>query len=265
MLAPICVFLILLFIYVHIRYHIRPGSDPIIYELADPSRDLLHDTIHHKQPVKFSTTLGVDLGLEWSVLLKANTTKHINVGEDMVSMSVKELIDVSNNILIHSNNKFIDEIGLTETFASVAHPLRPHMMTRVIYDLIGNHGSGDVPIHTIPTTSSAHITYLACTSGSANIRMCSGKYTKRLCRDTAIAPIVSYISFWDNSGNIANEELFTQIDTLDATLTPDHAMAIPAHWWYSVEIPPQTNLAVFSYRSAMNELACLPETVRSFI
>jgi hypothetical protein len=188
---------------------------------------------------------------------------------EAVSMSGEGLTDVSNdvsnNILIHSNSQFIDEVGLTETFASVAHPLRPHMMTRVTYDLIGNYGGGDAPIHTIPTTSSAHITYLACTSGSANIRLCSGKYAKRLCHDSSIVPNVSHISFWDNSGNIANEELFAQIETLDATLTPGHAMAIPAHWWYSVEIFPHTNLAVFSYRSAMNELACLPETVRSFI
>ena len=265
MLASICIFMILLFIYVHIRYHIRPGTDSIIYELNDPSRELLHDTIHHKQPVKFTTSVGTDVGWDWGELLKSNTTREVTIGEDKMSVSADKLVDVSCNQLIQSNHQFINDIGLNDAFALSSHIFRPHMMTRVTYDLIGNHGGGDTSIHTIPTTSPAHITYLVGTSGSANIRLCSGKYTNRLCKNTSFSPLESHLSFWDNSGNLANEELFVQIETLDTILTPGNAIAIPAHWWYSMELSSQTNVAVFTYRSIMNEIACLPETVREVI
>jgi hypothetical protein len=237
--------------------------------LADPSRELLHDTIHHKQPVKFTAQLGMDVGLEWGTLLRANTTQHVNVVEEgtgaSVAVPVEGIVDVSGNQLLRSNEQFIADVGLTDKFASISHLIRPHMMTRVTYDLLGNHGSGNAPIHTVPTASSAHITYLVCTSGSAKVRLCSGKYTNRLCRDASVLPLESHLSFWDNSGNLANEELFAQIESLDTIITPGQAIAIPAHWWYSVELSPQTNLASFSYRSIMNEIACLPETVRSLV
>lgn len=265
MLAPICIFIIVLFVYTHIRYHLSPGMDSIIYELANPSRELLHNTIHHKQPVKFSTSIGMEVGLEWNALLKANTTQYVNVGLDAVNVSVSKIGDISGNQLILSNQKFIADVGLTETFVLSSYLLQPHMMTRVIHDLVGNYGSGDISVYTHPNTSSAHITYLVCTSGSANIRICSGKYTNRICHDSSVVPMVSRVSFWDNSGNIANEELFAQIETMDTTVSPGYAIALPAHWWYSMELSPDTNVAVFSYRSVMNELACLPETVRSFL
>ena len=265
MLTPICVFIIVLFVYTHIRYHLRPGTDPIIYELADPSRELLHDTIHHKQPVKFSTPVGKDIGLEWNTLLRTNTTQHVNVGVDAVSVEVEQLIDMSGNQLIHSNHQFITDTGLIDKFASSSYVLRPHMMTRAAYDLIGNYGGGGTSVHTTPTASSAHITYLACTSGSANVRLCSGKYSNRLCDDASVVPKTSRVSFWDNSGNIANEELFAQIDTMDTVIAPGYAIAIPAHWWYSMNLLPETNVATLSYRSIMNELASLPETVRELV
>lgn len=265
MLAQICIFVILLFIYVHVRYHIRPGTDQIIYELADPSRDLLHETIHHKQPVKFHTEMELTLQLNWKELLNANKSQNVNVGMEQTSVPVNGLIDVSDNVLLQSNQQFFADIDITDVFGAMQSMFRPHMMTRVSYDLIGNYGKGSANIHTHPTSSSAHITYLVCTSGTAKVRLCSGKYTKRLCRDTSVEPKVSHISFWDNSGNLANEELFAQIKSLDTTLVPNQTIAIPAHWWYSVDLSPHTNIAVYGYRSIMNELACLPETIRSLL
>jgi len=294
MLAPICIFLVLLFVYVHIRYHIRPGTEPIIYELTDPSRALLHDTIHHKQPVKFSTTIGTDIGLEWGQIVHTHSTYHVNVSGDggatVMEMPVVGLREGGEGVgrdgadttihttptnhhhLLYGNERFITETLLVEKFTNVSHILRPHMMTRATYDLIGSVGSGDTdqpthpaPTHTVPIASSAHITYLICTAGSVNVRLCSGKYTSRICRDASLAEKTSHLSFWDNSGNIVNEELLAQIDTQDTVVGPGYAIAIPAHWWYALELFPDTTVAMLRYRSAMNELASLPETVRVMV
>ena len=297
MLAPICIFIILLFVYVHIRYHIRPGTEPIIYELTDPSRALLHDTIHHKQPVKFSTSLGDEIGLEWGQIVRTHSTYHVNVSGDggatvveMPVVGLREGVDgegvgvggdgddtttpTNHHHLLYGNERFIAETSLVEKFTNVSHLLRPHMMTRATYDLIGSVGSGDTDqptrtphahTHTVPTASSAHITYLICTAGSVNVRLCSGKYTSRICRNASLAEKISHLSFWDNSGNIVNEELLAQIDTQDTVVGPGYAIAIPAHWWYSLELSPDTSVAMLRYRSAMNELASLPETVRAMV
>ena len=307
MLAPICIFIILLFVYVHIRYHIRPGTEPIIYELMDPSRALLHDTIHHKQPVKFSTSLGDEIGLEWGQIVRTHSTYHVNVSGDggatVVEMPVVGLREggegmdgedgedgadgtggtdtttihttpTNHHHLLYGNERFIDETSLAEKFTNVSHMLRPHMMTRATYDLIGSVDDvgTDQPTrtphahtHTVPTASSAHITYLICTAGSVNVRLCSGKYTSRICRNASLAEKISHLSFWDNSGNIVNEELLAQIDTQDTVVGPGYAIAIPAHWWYSLELSPDTSVAMLRYRSAMNELASLPETVRAMV
>ena len=54
-----CIFCLVLFLYIHIQFHLKTGEDLEIYEIDDPSKDRLEEICNLRQPVLFKIVAGV--------------------------------------------------------------------------------------------------------------------------------------------------------------------------------------------------------------
>ena len=48
---------------------------------------------------------------------------------------------------------------------------------------------------------------------------------------------------------------------LETTVRAGYALSIPAYWWYSIRLGADACVAVFQYKTVMNVVATLPDTV----
>jgi hypothetical protein len=295
MFGTVCVFLIVLFVYIHIRYHIVPGGDDLIYELTTPSNQLLYETIYHKQPVKFTFDTPIPVDISWESILKRHPGVDISISIDggptsaliparsVAAMAMDratdpatpnaidgvgpptppiacDATDPATPTMFVGNGAVMRDVGHSDEIQKFGRAigLTPHLMTRMTYDLIG---SQSMSVVSSPQSSTAHCTFLVCMTGNAVVRLCSGKYTNLIHPGTD-SPY-STVSFWDPSGK--DIDIMTRIRTIDTTLHVGECLAIPAHWWYALDISPNANLLHVSYKTIMNEIATLPTTIREII
>jgi len=280
---------------------LTPGKDTIVYELSDPSYELLHDTIYHKQPVKFNRS-DWPMQLTWEELIYSYGTFDVDVsingGETTVCIPLGSVDSLSNvgdadtsdvitsdvitsdiasthSSLFIRNELFLRDTCIDSQFRLLDSILKPPMSIRHTYDLIGAIPGNGI-IQTITRSSMKQLSVFLCTTNSVVFRVCSGKYNKWLHTsetDDGFSS-TSPISFWgDNSGNAIYESDFRKIQTIDIKLNQGDYLALPAHWWYSIKFDTPidtssntyTNIAVFTYTTVMNEMYILPRTIQKLL
>jgi hypothetical protein len=89
----IAIFCIILFIYLHIQFHLKTSSDLELFEIYDTTKDILEDVCDMRQPAVFS-----DLNPELvnSVIFNINTDALIDKYSQF-HVHVRELNNSSNN------------------------------------------------------------------------------------------------------------------------------------------------------------------------
>jgi len=264
------IFCLVLFIYLHVQFHLKTGEDLEVYEIFQPSKDNLEEMCDIRQPILF------DFDIQ-KIVETSNKTYIIN-NYNAFEVKIRNTTDTDSNtelyipLALHAatklfdedkkgcyfsenNSEFLEETGVVKNFKYNDEFLRPYMVSNCNYDIIMGSKDTCTPFR----YEINYRNYFILTQGSAQIKMAPPHSTKYLY------PIYDYENFefrspvdpWKPQTKYVAD--FDKIKCLEFTLTPGKPLFIPAYWWYSIRINnSNTSISCFHYRTYMNNIAITP-------
>lgn len=268
-LVGFCIFCVVLFLYLHIQFHLKTGEDLEMYEIEQPSKSKLEEICDLRQPVLFDMEEceKISDATHFSYLernyyafdIKIRKTTHTD-GELYVPLRLhtsSQLFteDKSGTFYSENNSDFLEETGVGKSMRYNDDFLRPHMVSNCHYDII----MGSAGVKTPFRYELNYRNYFFITQGEARVKLAPPHSIKYLY------PIYDYENFefrtpidpWNPQPKYVAD--FDKIKCLEFALPAGKIMYIPAYWWYSIQLDnATTSIAVFRYRTYMNNLAILP-------
>ena len=267
-LLTILIFCLVLFIYLHVIYHLKVSDDLEIYELEDPSKDKLEEICDIRQPVLFdfknedlidncSLNKVIQNYGAFDVKVK-NLDKKNKYNENYFSLTLnnsKKLFnkDKKNNYLSENNDDFLQETSLVKIFKHNDFFIRPYMVSNCYYDFLFTSSNS----HTNLKYELNYRNYFFVSQGSVKVKLLPPKSSKYLnvIKDYENFEFYSPINIWD-----VQNEYKTSIDkvkSLEVVVKKGQIIYIPTYWWYSIKFEENTSICVFKYRTYMNNVAIL--------
>ena len=269
------IFCVILFLYLHIQFHLKTSDDLEIYEIDQASKDKMEEICDLRQPVLFDcdedsnkiiqTTNKNTLLNNYPVFeVKIRDTKDLNTSTSFTEelyvplplhMACK-LFDEDNNSIYFSegNSDFLTETGAVKNMSYNDEFLRPYLVSNCNYDVM--FGSTNV---TTPFRYEINYrNYFIVTQGSLTIKLAPPKSSKYLypVNDYENFEFRSQINPWSPQTKFKAD--FDKIKCLEIVLTPGKFLFIPAYWWYSFKFAENTSVSCFRYRTYMNNIAICP-------
>ena len=264
------IFCLVLFIYLHIQFHLKTGEDLEMYEIDEPSKDKLEEICDLRQPVLFD--------FENQKLLETSNKTFISDNYNAFEIKIRQatdneteselyiplalhtavkLFDEDKNSTYYSeNNKdFLEETGVVKNFKYNDEFLRPYMVSNCNYDIMMGSNNTCTPFR----YEINYRNFFLLTQGSAQIKLAPPHSTKYLY------PIYDYENFefkspinpWKPQTKYIAD--FDKVKCLEFTLIPGKTLFIPAYWWYSIKFSSnKTSISCFHYRTYMNNIAITP-------
>jgi len=263
------IFCLVLFIYLHINFHLKTSADLEMYEVDQPSKEKLEEICDLRQPVlfDFESQKIVDTSNKQYIInnynafeIKIRNASENNVNDEIYMPlplhSAVKLFDEDKSSCYFSENNtdFLEETGVIKNFKYNDEFLRPYMVSNCNYDIM----MASKLTHTPFRYEINYRNYFLLTQGSAQIKLAPPHSTKYL------SPIYDYENFefrspvnpWTPQTKYSAD--FDKIKCLEFTLFPGKTLFIPAYWWYSIKFNDNnTSISCFHYRTYMNNLAII--------
>jgi hypothetical protein len=265
----LCIFCVVLFIYLHIQFHLKKSNDLEMYEIDEPSKEKLEEICDIRQPVLFDfdcqkimeTTNKTYINTNYHAFeVKIRNLKETDTDAEVymplpLHAAIKLFNEDKNSSYCSENNKdFLEETGVVKNFKHNDEFLRPYMVSNCNYDILMASAESFTPFR----YEINYRNYLLLTQGSAQIKMAPPYCSKYLY------PIYDYENFefrspvnvWSPQQKYVSD--FEKIKCLEFTLIPGKTLYIPAYWWYSIKFNDNTSISCFNYRTYMNNIAISP-------
>ena len=267
------IFVIVLFLYLHIFFHLKTSNDLEVYESETPDKDELEEICGLRQPVIFNYVDSVHTECNKSSLVEnyssfdlkiRNINRVISDDEELyIPLRMDEMykvIDSDKNAcyISESNADFLEETGLLKTFKYSDSLLRPYLTCKCDYDLMTGSAKSVTPFR----YNLNYRNYFNVIQGNIRIKMTPPKNEKYLyCnKDYDNFEFRSPLNVWSIQEEYKND--FNKIKFLEVDLEPGNIIYIPAYWWYSIQILQEnTSILSFKYRTYMNNVAILPQLI----
>ena len=280
-LFNIIIFLLVLFLYIHITHQLKTSEDLEIYELDYTTNQHLQEVCDIKQPVLF----------EFNSLCPEfyeNINNESIINYDKYDVKLKDINDYwnpdINNVdylvlpyqsaaslissdpksvyFIENNNEFVEESGLRQEFYSLDIFLKPTMNLQSKTDILTGSKNCITPLryHT------NYRQFYSVNSGKITIKMTPWKSTKylHLIKDYENYEFRSPINVWNTQTQYKND--MNKLKFLEFDVNPGYVLYIPPYWWYSIKYTGDNNLLCgITYNSIMNYIANIPNLVLYFI
>ena len=267
------IFCLVLFIYLHVYYHIKTSDDLEVYEIEQPSKDKLEEICDLRQPVIFDypnerllqsckRNVIQDTYGAFDIKIR-NVGKDIDDEEELyipltytsALSAVKE--DKDGKYVLENNNDFLEETGMIKTFRYNDAFIRPYMVSNCIYDLTTASSNTKTPFR----YDVNYRNYYLVTEGSAKIKLAPPKSGRYLYpqNDYENFEFRSPVNPWDVQQQYKPD--FDKIKCLEVNLKEGQMIYIPAYWWNSIDYSSDTTICTFKYRTYMNVVAIMPKLV----
>ena len=261
------IFCLVLFIYLHVQFHLKTGEDLEMYEIDQPSKDKLEEICDIRQPVLFDfdnekileTTNNTYISNNYSAfeIKIRNTTENDSSTELYIPLALhaaNKLFeeDKTHHYYSENNKDFLEETNVIKNFKYNDEFLRPYMVSNCNYDIMMGSAETITPFR----YEINYRNFFMLTQGSAQIKMAPPHSAKYLY------PIYDYENFefrspvdpWKPQAKYVAD--FDKIKCLEFTLLPGKTLFVPAYWWYSIKFNgSNTSISCFHYRTYMNNIA----------
>jgi len=266
----IFIFCLVLFIYLHIQFHLKTGDDLEMYEIEQPSKDKLEEICDLRQPVlfDFESQKIIDLtnknyitnnyhAFEVKIRNSNDTDNNIELYMPLPLHSASKLFDEdkTSSYFSENNSEFLDETGIIKHFKYNDEFLKPYMVSNCNYDIMCGSDKTCTPLR----YEINYRNYFLLTQGNAQVKMTPPTSTKYLYPnyDYENFEFRSPVNPWTPQPKYVAD--FDKIKCLEFTLTPGKTLFIPAYWWDSIKFTtPNTSISCFHYRTYMNNAAIIP-------
>jgi hypothetical protein len=276
------IFCIVLFVYLHIQFHLKTSDDLEMYEVDQASKDKLEEVCDIRQPVLFDfenqdimSTSSKDyviasyqaFEIKIRNVKEREKEKEKEKGKEKTDDDTEMYMplplhsavklfeeDKQSTYISENNTDFLQESGVIKHFQHNDQFLRPYMVSNCNYDIL----MGSVDAITPFRYEINYRNFFLLTQGSAQIKMAPPKSTKYLYPDYDYENFEfrSPVNPWDPQPNYTAD--FNKIKCLEFTLLPGKTIFIPAFWWYSIKLGKNTSISCFRYRTYMNNIAISP-------
>ena len=272
----IFIFCLVLFLYLHIQYHLKTSDDLEVYTIERPSKETLEEICNIRQPVIFEfhndrllescnlASLDDNYGA-FDIQVRDVTNKDDNT-ELYLPFLLKEAINIfsqdkSEKYISEKNQDFLKETGAVKSYTYNDAFLRPPLVSKCIYDFM----TGSVGSKTPLRYDLNYRNFYYVTSGKINIKLIPPHNSKYLypIKDYDNFEFRSPVNVWDVQTEYKAD--FDKVKVLDVSLSKGEIIYIPAYWWFSIEYEKISSVCAFKYRTFMNYLAISPEIVLSML
>ena len=272
------IFCIILFTYLHIQFHIKTSDDLEIFEVDEPSKQLIEDICDLRQPTLFhiycqeiaaETSLDTIISKYSAFDIKIRNTKDVVESKDLdfLSLPLHSLHQVLQRqdhdaslssvsvFLSEKNMDFLVETNVRKYFQGNDVIFRPPFVSNCYYDLILGTCDSFTPLR----YELNYRNYFMTTQGSVEIKICPPKYKRYLfpIHDYDNFEFYSPINPWEPQSQYILE--FNKVKCLQFTLPMGKTFFLPPYWWYSIKFNQQSSVSVMKYRTIMNNIAILPQ------
>lgn len=265
------IFFIVLFLYLHIQFHLKTSNDLEIYEIEQVSKDKMEEICDLRQPVliilleeddeyKIINTTNKQFLLNNYPVFDVKIRNKKDENELCVPLPLHMAIklfseDTNASYFSEGNMEFLQETGAIKNMSYNDELLRPSLVSNCYYDVIFASNGLETPFR----YDLNYRNYYMVTQGSIKIKLSPPKSYKYLY------PISDYENFefkspinpWNPQSKYRAD--FDKIKCLEIILTPGKILYIPAYWWYTFKFNDNTSVSCFKYRTYMNNIAISPK------
>ncbi len=271
----IFIFCVVLFLYLHIIYHLKTSDDLEIYTVESPSKDKLEEICNLRQPVIFEmynaqlidncslTSLDDKYG---AFEISIRDIENQKDEQPYVPLLMKEALELFKNdgnkkYITERNSDFLEETCAVKILKYNDYFLRPPLVAKCMYDFL----SGSVGSHTPLRYDLNFRNYYYVTGGSVKLKLVSPQYSKYLYenRDYDNFEFNSPLNLWDIQDNF--KQSYDKIKILDIELQKGSIIYIPPYWWFTIKFEELSSVCSFKYRTYMNFLAISPQVIQSIL
>jgi hypothetical protein len=271
-LVNFLIFVVVLFLYLHIIHQYSRSEDLEIYEMDYSSNKQLQEICDVKQPVLFhmetidstlfdTVNLHSIKNIEDHELKVKDTLDYYNESIDSVDSIVLstpsciQLIetDPKSHFFTENNEEFVEESVYYKRFYEMNELLKPPFTGQTKYDIgLGSKGAiTPLRFHTY------HRHFIAVNSGKITIKMTPWKSTKYLHmkKDYLTYEFKSPLNVWNIQNKYGKE--MEKIKFLEFEVNTGYMVYIPAYWWYSIRYSETETsmISTFTYNSVVNILS----------
>jgi hypothetical protein len=266
------IFCVILFLYLHIQFHLKVSNELEIYEIDDPSKQKFEEICDIRQPVIINcdedTSKIIDLTNRMHLLntypvfeIKIRDIINNNALEERyIPLQLHSAVklfdnDLTSGYISESNNEFLSETGAIKSFSYNDSFLRPPLVTNCYYDVLFGSKDAETPFK----YELNYRNFFMVTNGSIKIQLAPPKSSKYLypINDWENLEFRSPINPWNPQNKYKTD--FDKIKCLELILEPGRILYIPAYWWYSFKFDDSnTSISCLKYRTYFNNLAICP-------
>ena len=271
LLFGLFIFCIILFLYLHIQFHLKTSDDLEIYEIDNVSKDKMEEICDLRQPAllyfpdvediqKIINTTNKQFLLDnypvFEIKIRDNTDNNELYVPLSLHIATKLFSQDKNSVYFSEGNAdFLQETGAIKNMSYNDEILRPYLVSNCHYDVLMGSNNVETPFR----YDLNYRNYYIVTQGSIKVKLAPPKSYKYLY------PVDDYENFeFRSSINPWNPQTkfhadFDKIKCLEIVLTPGRILFIPAYWWYTFKFDNNTSVSCFKYRTYMNNMAISPK------
>lgn len=262
--ASFIIFVIVLFLYLHISVQWKRSEDLEIYEMDYESNSQLQEVCDVKQPVIFEFKSVSPEFFENTTLdsfLETSSTQEVYVKDThdyKTALSVDSIVlplntahallksDPSSHLITECNADFIDESSYTKHFQKHLDTyVKPSLTVRAKYDVCMGSDKSHTPLRY--HTHSRHYCVVSC--GTVHVKMAPWKSGKHL------NPIHDYENY-EFFSNVNPWAPVDRIKFLEFEVQEGYVLCVPPYWWYSIRYDScATVVCTATYNTVMNMVA----------
>ena len=263
------IFCIVLFIYLHIQFHLKTSNDLEVYEIDDASKDKLEELCDVRQPVIFDfdcdkiiQTTNKNFLIEnyQAFEVKVRNINDVDYNSEIymplaLHASVKLFNEDKNGLYYSENNgDFLQETGVVKNMQYNDPFLRPSMLSNCNYDIMMGSENTITPFR----YEINYRNFFLVTQGSVQIKLAPPNSSKYLYTvyDYTNFEFRSPVNPWAVQAKYIAD--FDKMKCLEVVIQKGQTIHIPAYWWYSIKFGKDTSISCFHYRTYMNNLAITP-------
>ena len=259
------VFSIVLFLYIHIYYHLKTSSDLEIYEIQDTTKENFEKICDLRQPVLFYSSFYEDIYPQFTILQLTKLFSHFdihirncNVNHEYPNMHLYKSCMLEEGIKIiksnpyvysENNDHFLQESGLYKVIKQHDDHLRPSFLVQSKYDLL----IGSQCITPLKYNVS-YKNFIIPIEDSIQIKLVPPRYSSfmDIQKDFEYFQFLSGDNLWVDNYN-------KKIKSVTFTLHPRQILLIPAYWFYSFHFIKPNIILHLQYYTCMNIATIIPD------
>ena len=265
-LFSILIFCIVLFIYLHINFHLKTSNDLEVYEIDQPSKEKLEEICDLRQPVIFDynvdglinecniNNISSNYGA-FDVKVR-NVKQYDDVSELYLPLTLNASLEIfrkdnEERYVSENNTDFLEETSIVKNFRYNDIFLRPYSVCNCNYDFMIASNGTKTPLK----YELNYRNFYLVTQGSVSIKLIPPKSSRYLytIKDYDNFEFLSPVNPWDVQSQFKAD--FDKLKTLEVNLSVGQIIYIPSYWWYSFNFNDNTSICIFKYKTYMNNIA----------